>query len=113
MANKGIHEFLLFDPLIHKMSCPLFEVLTLKTSGFIDRSALPRYQGPYGKDIVEGKDGQDVWTCETGVLDGHVPNAIENLKNAFPIFAEGDFSKLVHFIRDHKLVPNVNRLVNL
>ena len=82
----------------------------ITTSGFIDRSALPKYQGPYGKDIVEGKDGQDVWTCETGVLDGHVPNAIENLKNAFPIFAEGDFSKLVHFIRDHKLVPNVNRL---
>ena len=71
-------------------------------SGFIDRSDVPTKQGPY--QFIENTDG--LWTCETGILDGHKPNAIQKMTEDIPIFKDGDFSKLTEYIRPDELRPN-------
>ena len=78
--------------------------------GFIDRSKIPKHQGPI--QFVEGTKTQ--WTCELGILDGHQPNAIKNLRDAFPAFQDGDkddFTSLVNYIRPHKAKPTHERLL--
>ena len=82
------------------------QFLPIIPQGFIDRSAVADQQGPI--DFVKGEQG--VWTCETGVLDGHQPDAITNLMAYFPIFAEGDFSELVKFVRPHKDIPDASEV---
>ena len=53
--------------------------------------------------FTEGSLGD--WTCEVGMLPGHNPNAIENMQNHFPAFADGDFAKMVEYLRPHPDVP--------
>ena len=72
--------------------------------GFIDRSSNAAEQGPI--PLVKGE--QDVWTCETGILPGHQDNAIALMMEFFPLFAEGDFSQMVKFVRPHKDVPDAD-----
>ena len=44
--------------------------------GFIDRSTKLNETGP-----VTFETGiKDTWTCETGILPGHHPNALYNMK---------------------------------
>ena len=51
--------------------------------GFIDRSSDVSEQGPYEirmRDKEANEEVTDQYTCETGILDGHHPNAIHNMK---------------------------------
>ena len=69
--------------------------------GYIDRSCSPKEQGPI--ELVERQPDQ--WTCETGILEGHQPNAIERLMQAFPVFKDGDFSRLIDYMRPNEKRP--------
>ena len=54
--------------------------------GFIDRSSDVSEQGPYEirmRDKEANEEVTDQYTCETGILDGHHPNAIHNMKWVF------------------------------
>lgn len=66
--------------------------------GFIDRSEDPSSQGPitYNTDFISGTD----YSCETGILPGHQPTALYNLKAYFPIFKEGNFKDMIHYLRN-------------
>ena len=74
--------------------------------GYIDRSSVAAQQGPI--DFVEGKTG--IWTCETGVLPGHQPDAIAKLVQYFPAFQNGDFKKLLSYVRPNGGKPSENDL---
>lgn len=83
--------------------------------GFIDRSSDDKNQGPYDIKMREGnEDVTDQYTCETGILDGHHPNAIHNMKTYFHVFKDGDFKQMVNYMRTNNLTPeldNNNELV--
>ena len=52
--------------------------------GFIDRSNVVGEQGPLANVWVKG--AKDEWTCETGVLPGHQPEAITKLVQYYRLF---------------------------
>ena len=62
--------------------------------GFIDRSSNSTEWGP--NDIQKGR-GE--YTCETGILPGHQPTAIQDLMDNFDIFFGGDFTKMTNYLR--------------
>lgn len=65
--------------------------------GFIDRSSNSTEWGPNDLN-VDMQTGQD-YTCETGILPGHHPNAIASLMENFEIFYGGDFTKMTNYLR--------------
>ena len=52
----------------------------------------------------------DQWSCETGLLPGHNPVAINNMMNYFEMFKDGDFSTMLSYLRPHKDLPDVEEL---
>lgn len=74
--------------------------------GFIDRSAIPAEQGP----VTYVEQSTDTWTCEIGLLAGHVNDAITNMQNHFPAFAGGDFANMLDYIRPDNKAPKINEL---
>lgn len=65
--------------------------------GFVDRSPNATEWGPtvFTTDMVTGQD----YTCETGILPGHHPTAIQDLMDNFDIFFGGDFTKMTNYLR--------------
>ena len=85
--------------LTSKVKVKLFHQIILE--GFIDRSSTTANHGPI--EFVEGNKG--TWTCETGILPGHQPDAIVKLRAYFkPAFGSGDFSNLLAYMR-----PDINK----
>ena len=75
--------------------------------GFIDRSSTKANHGPI--EFVEGNKG--TWTCETGILPGHQPDAIVRLRAYFkPAFGSGDFSNLLAYMRPDINKPSAHQL---
>ena len=76
--------------------------------GYIDRSSDKNKHGPV--EFVEGK--KDIWTCETGILPGHQPDAISKLRTYFkPAFGNGDFKNLLAYLRPDHNKPTVDKLL--
>lgn len=66
--------------------------------GFIDRSSNANETGPIVWDTNFQTEVD--YTCETGILDGHHLNAIQNLRENFPVFTSGDFRRMVSYLRN-------------
>jgi hypothetical protein len=65
--------------------------------GYADRSSDSAFHGPITID-TSFQTSVD-YTCETGVLPGHQKNMLAKYAENFPIFADGDFRKMVFYIR--------------
>lgn len=74
--------------------------------GYIDRSAVEAEQGP----IALEANKKDQWSCETGLLPGHHPDAINNMMQYFEMFKDGDFSSMLAYFRPHKDMPETEEL---
>ena len=77
--------------------------------GYIDRSTNIAEQGPI-PEVWEVKN-QNVWTCETGILPGHHPEAISKLFEHYPIFNGGSFAQLVNYLRSSAKKHSVEDLL--
>ncbi|CBY18098.1 unnamed protein product [Oikopleura dioica] len=65
--------------------------------GYADRSSDSAFHGPITID-TSFQTSVD-FTCETGVLPGHQKNMLAKYTENFPIFEDGDFRKMVYYIR--------------
>ena len=80
--------------------------LTKVSIGFIDRSSDQAKQGPV--TLTAGTNG--LWTCESGILPYHQADAIDKLKANYPIFEDGNFKKLVEYMKPDDNKPTVAEL---
>lgn len=90
---------------VNRQKCEAVDnVLTCTTKsnyfkGFIDWSPNSSERGPIEIHTGMVSGGTD-YSCETGILPGHHPDAIAKLQQYFPIFENGDFSKMVNYLRN-------------
>ena len=84
----------------------LIDQILIQLKGYIDRSETVAEQGP----ITLVANTPDQWSCETGLLPGHNPVAINNMMNYFEMFKDGDFSTMLSYLRPHKDLPDVEEL---
>jgi len=70
--------------------------------GSIDRSSNVDRQGPVDfSDATNFCRGSGCpFTCETGVLPGHHPNAIALMAQHYPVFAAGNWHKITEYFRN-------------
>jgi len=66
--------------------------------GFIDRSPVANETGPipWTTDFQTEVD----YSCETGILAGHQLDAVQNLRENFATFENGDFRTMINYLRN-------------